>query len=336
MSDFLILGAGVAGLAAAGALERAGGTVTVLDKGRGPGGRVATRRVDGQPVDHGIAYLHGSHPDFVAALRAVPATVIEGWPRAVSGRGQPCDPSAFETRRAVTRLAFAEGVAALPRHLASGLDLRSGVRAVQITQRETRFDVVDEGGQIWSAPSLVLALPVEQAAALLAPDFATARALLAQVGTVPCHTVIACYEGSDEPLDIEMLLPESSKILQLISHDSSKRPLPRARVLVLQARPAWSTAHLEAPSDEVVAAMLAEAALLLGPWAGAPAHSQHHRWRYARVRGGDRLGAPYLLSSPGGARLALIGEAFAPEGGVEGAFLSGQRLARMLFGETHE
>ena len=41
-----VIGAGLAGLACATALARAGHAVTVLDKGRGPGGRMSARRVE--------------------------------------------------------------------------------------------------------------------------------------------------------------------------------------------------------------------------------------------------------------------------------------------------
>ena len=52
-ADVVVVGAGVAGLQCARRLRDAGLQVVVLDKARGVGGRVATRRVDGQPVDHG-------------------------------------------------------------------------------------------------------------------------------------------------------------------------------------------------------------------------------------------------------------------------------------------
>ena len=43
-----VVGAGIAGLAAARRLAAAGVEVTVFDKARRPGGRLATRRAEGQ------------------------------------------------------------------------------------------------------------------------------------------------------------------------------------------------------------------------------------------------------------------------------------------------
>lgn len=334
MADVLILGAGVSGLACADALSRGGAQVTVLDKGRGVGGRVATRRIEGQPTDHGLAFFHGTDPTFLAAIDAVPGEVVEGWPWRVLGSGAPCNPAAFDPLQPARRLAFAAGVSAFPKALAAGLDVRAEVQAARLGVEGDQIHVVDKQGGSWRAPTVVLAAPVEQAVALLAHDraFAAAAALLRLVGTVPCQALIAAYDGPDDPLDAELFLPEDSEILQLVSHDSSKRPAPRRRILVIQARARWSAANLDAAPQAVVATLLAETARLLGDWAGAPAVVQHHRWRYARVQGGDTFAAPYLSALAGGARLGLTGESFHPAGGVEGAFLAGRHLARQVLG----
>ncbi|NJL49588.1 MAG: FAD-dependent oxidoreductase [Leptolyngbyaceae cyanobacterium SM2_5_2] len=57
MWDVVVVGAGLSGLTAAQALRQAGYGVLVLDKSRGVGGRVATRRVGEVPVDHGCRFV---------------------------------------------------------------------------------------------------------------------------------------------------------------------------------------------------------------------------------------------------------------------------------------
>ena len=57
MWDVAVIGAGIAGLTAARHLHQAGYRILVLEKSRGLGGRLATRRVDGQPIDHGCRYI---------------------------------------------------------------------------------------------------------------------------------------------------------------------------------------------------------------------------------------------------------------------------------------
>ncbi|MEM9233841.1 MAG: FAD-dependent oxidoreductase, partial [Pseudomonadota bacterium] len=63
--DVAIIGAGIAGLACAHTLRVAGRSVAVFDKGRGPGGRLSTRRSDHGIFDHGAPYFHASNPDFI-------------------------------------------------------------------------------------------------------------------------------------------------------------------------------------------------------------------------------------------------------------------------------
>src|SRR5512142_1878655 len=126
----IVVGAGVSGLACAQALSAAGREVLVVERARGVGGRCATRRLGETPVDFGVAFLHGRDADFLAAVRAASATVLEGWPSEIHGTGMPCQPEAFAPGE--TRLAFAEGVSAFPKHLARGLAVRTGARVVAL------------------------------------------------------------------------------------------------------------------------------------------------------------------------------------------------------------
>src|SRR4028118_2371524 len=57
MFDVAVIGAGMAGLSCAQRLRQAGYSVAVVEKSRGAGGRVATRRVQGPRAAHGGCYL---------------------------------------------------------------------------------------------------------------------------------------------------------------------------------------------------------------------------------------------------------------------------------------
>lgn len=69
-ADVLVIGAGVAGLAAAGALAQAGRRVLVLEARRRLGGRVFTRHLPGWPVpvELGAEFVHGSPPGLMGAI----------------------------------------------------------------------------------------------------------------------------------------------------------------------------------------------------------------------------------------------------------------------------
>uniref|UniRef100_UPI002A83053E FAD-dependent oxidoreductase n=1 Tax=Streptomyces sp. CRN 30 TaxID=3075613 RepID=UPI002A83053E len=68
-TDVVVVGAGVAGLAAAHHLTRAGLTVTVLEAAPGAGGRMSTDKVDGFRLDRTAPLLLTSYPE----LRHTPA-----------------------------------------------------------------------------------------------------------------------------------------------------------------------------------------------------------------------------------------------------------------------
>jgi predicted NAD/FAD-dependent oxidoreductase len=331
----IVVGAGVAGLACARALADAGRAVTVLERARGVGGRCVRRRIEGQRVDFGVLFYHGRDAGFLAGLEAVRATAVPGWPRVVQGAGRPCQPEAFAPGE--RRLAFAEGVSAFPKHLAQGLDVRTGTRAISFAIDGEALRLELEGGETLTARVVVLALAAEQALALLhataeeAPVLDTARALLAMVRSQPCLTLVAGYPLEAPAPGWDICYPEASPVLQALARDSAKRPSPSFHAMIYQATPRWSREHFGA--EGWPEAILDEAARLLGPWAAEPRFIHAHRWRHARTDRAAELAAPLFLDLPGGARLGVAGEAFAAGGGVEAAWASGGCLARRILAE---
>jgi len=61
-TDILILGAGLAGLLAAADLQASGFQSLVVDKGRGVGGRLASRRIGSATFDHGAQFITARTP----------------------------------------------------------------------------------------------------------------------------------------------------------------------------------------------------------------------------------------------------------------------------------
>ncbi|HEY0780134.1 MAG TPA: FAD-dependent oxidoreductase, partial [Gemmatirosa sp.] len=68
----IVVGAGVAGLACARALHRAGRRVLVLEREPAPGGRARSRTVDGYTIDRGFQVLFTAYPVLGAALGFAP------------------------------------------------------------------------------------------------------------------------------------------------------------------------------------------------------------------------------------------------------------------------
>ncbi|MFA6245022.1 MAG: FAD-dependent oxidoreductase, partial [Candidatus Hydrogenedentales bacterium] len=65
VADCIVIGAGISGLLAARTLRDSGKTVVILDKARGVGGRMATRRIGECVFDHGAQFFTATDPKFV-------------------------------------------------------------------------------------------------------------------------------------------------------------------------------------------------------------------------------------------------------------------------------
>ena len=96
-----VIGAGLAGLSCAQALLRAGHTVHVFDKARGPSGRMSTRRAEDAhgpwQCDHGAQYFTARDPAFRAEVArwqqaGVAAVWMPGFPALTAARGPPRTP----------------------------------------------------------------------------------------------------------------------------------------------------------------------------------------------------------------------------------------------------
>lgn len=303
-----VVGAGMAGLTAARRLAKAGATVTVFEKSRGVGGRLATRRTDHGAIDHGAQYVTAREPAFKAfAARAKAEGTLAVW----TPRGKDGDD---------------EWLVGLPRMNSVVAALVDGFEvATEKTVREIRDDgaslalVLDDGTEAAGFARVVVAIPGPQAAALLAPHGAPFDRL-AGVRFGPCWTLIAALA---EPLDPGFDVRREIGGLAWVAATAS-RPGREGHAWVAQASPDWSRQHLEDEPESVRAALTDLLAEALGT-AVAPVESQIHRWRYALVE--SAVGETFLLSEDG--RIGACGDhMIAPR--VESAWTSGGGLAEAM------
>jgi len=128
-ADVLIVGAGLSGLAAARALRDHGVSTIVLDKGRGVGGRMATRRLsEGAIADHGAQFFTARDPRF--------STLVEQWLRA--GEASEWSRGFDEPFDGHPRYRGVRSMNALAKQLATGLDVRLQVRVQRVHRRAGR------------------------------------------------------------------------------------------------------------------------------------------------------------------------------------------------------
>jgi predicted NAD/FAD-dependent oxidoreductase len=266
-----IIGAGLAGLAAARSLAEAGIDAVVFEKSRGLGGRVATRRSALGAIDHGAPLLHGLPDDLVAAAGDAVAVWRDGHV------GVP-------------------GASSLPRALAEGLRIETEARVVALRGQAPGWRLaLADGSERGPFRAVILAIPHPQAVGLLGAAAAAFPGLEA-VTMEPGFTLMAWLETEVPGEGWHTLAPPLGYAIR--NGDKPGRD-PGERWAV-HADTGWARAHLEDDLETVAAAMLDAFAAQVG--AGSVRSAVAHRWRYART--GRPLGQPCLWDAERGIGLA--------------------------------
>ncbi len=309
-TDILIVGGGMAGLSAASALASTGLSIIVLDKGRGPGGRMAARRVEiaGETVrfDHGAQYFTARDPAFREAVAA--------WERAgVAARW----PAAGEDAWVGT-----PGMNACVKAMAEGLDVRWGVRAERLSRKGAVWRV-DAGEQSFTAASLLVAVPAEQAAVLLAEVAPGLAALAASVASAPCWAVMATFA---KPLAYAPdTFRSGTSPVSWAARNSAKPGRGGSEAWVIHASPSRSRELVDLPKEEAANILLADFFSAAGIAPAVPTHIDAHRWLYA---------LPQALKGEGARFDPALGLGIAGDWLhsplVEGAWLSGRALGQAV------
>jgi renalase len=301
-----VIGAGLAGLTCAQVLADAGQSVVVFDKGRGLGGRMASRRKDGWRFDHGAVALRPTDDAFAAFLAtAHDMGHAEAWNAANGWTGVP-------------------GMNAVVKSLARGLEI------VQ-SQRVTGLDKTD-GGWIVKGPQhaenlifnrVILAIPHPQAQEILAP-WPALSAQIEKVQMQPCWTLMV---GFDASLSTDLTYSNRcTDPISVIVRETAKpgRSLP-GDGWVIQANADWTRSHLELDQSQIEALLLSAFFKEIACAPVAPAITMAHRWRYALTT--TPLGQAYVMDASLG--LAVCGD-WCLGNNAEAAHDSGRSLAAAI------
>ena len=289
--------------------------MVVLDRGRVPGGRAASRTVADRRVDTGASYFTAQDDAFRA--------VVDDWLR--RGVARPwtdafhvATPAGLGERKAgPVRYGTAAGMRSLVVDLLAGLDVRQGTEVAHVgpgpSVDGTAYDAV------------VLAMPDGQAERLL--DASLVDELSAVRGR-EWEPVLALAAGFDDRTwagDLDGCFVHDSDVLGWVADDGRRRG-DGAAVLVAHSTSPFAAARLADP-QAAAPELLAATTALLGIDA-APQWSFVQRWSSARPAEG-RSQEFHL----GASRVGLCGDGWgSPK--VETAWRSGdllgQELARRL------
>ena len=300
-----VIGAGLAGLSCAQALQSAGIEVTVFEKEGRTGGRLATRLWQGHLVDYGVQFLTAEGSEFKRELltrlrqfRPLVPPILDHEGRVIHNEGGP-------------RFYVLQGNNYFAHVMARDLDVRldAPVERVQFS---------DEGADIAGKTfrAVVSALPDPQTAGI----FGVAQ----PAGEYsPCLCVVLEYSGlnvGESENCYGRTLPTGSLAASYCENHKSGRILGDKTVFILEATANFSRTRAERPSDDYIPEL---ARVHEDAWKipnGRYTASFIHLWPYAF----PRQNHPAKLELPRGA--FACGEARWGSK-VETAWLDGRRAA---------
>jgi renalase len=274
-----VIGAGMAGVTVARALSTRA-DISVFEKSRGVGGRMATRRIDEVSFDHGAQYFTIRSDRFRDALKIAQADgVFLSWNGEVASLSSDGGSQRFQP--ATPRYVGVPSMNAGLKAMSIGLDIRLDGRVANITGEPGRWflHVADqrEGPFDW----IVATAPAPQSAAVLPAGFAHHDAI-GEVVMNACFTMmIRLKDDGSLPFAAARI---DDPAIEWISRNNTKPGRLKAPCLVVNTNSIWADANIDEPLDTIRQKMI-EAVRGYIPLAPAEADSAIiHRWRYANVQ----------------------------------------------------
>jgi renalase len=311
----VVIGAGICGLVAAQRLVDSGVDVVIIDKGRSPGGRLATRRIGNATLDHGAQFFTVRTPAFQRQVddwveRGLVSTWSNGF---ASDDGHP-------------RLVATNGMNSLAKDLASDLDVRCStmaftIRPVATPEGGAAWEVVIDDASVHPADAVIVTTPLPQAYALLADSGLHLPDSLIRTDYDRTIALLATLDGAPAippPGGLQAPTPDLSFIA-----DNQAKGVSAAPAITVHASAAWSEAHWDDEPDDLHVALTD----LCRPWLGDATiiEAQVKKWRFATPR--SPWPDPCWVAE--GGTVVLAGDAFdGPR--VEAAHNSGLAAAHAL------
>lgn len=321
-----VIGAGVAGLAAARQLQQSGHQVTVFEKSGALGGRVATRRIGPYTFDTGATAIAPRSLSLGSTMLSEldqtnlveitkPVWVME------FGRVSPGDVG----RMALKRYTYKNGINQLAKLLAEGLEIRLNSLVEEIEPGSSAGVLGEQFDRV------ILAVPAPQSAAILKCS-GLSRPLAAATYR-SCLTALLAYEIDTGAKPYHALVePEQRSPVIWISFEHLKSPdrAPQGHsAFVVQFGATYSKDHYDDSDAEVMREAAISLARILGPEWTVPASYQVKRWRYAQ----PEQTADFDAVNPPGSSVLVAGDGLTGPR-VELAFESGIAAARRILEES--
>ena len=317
--DTLIIGSGLAGLSAANRLTAQGLSVTVIDKGRGVGGRLAARRIGDAVFDHGAQFFTARSEQFKTCVNQwIKSGVAEQWYQSYPGQ-----PNGHPRYRGVPTMV------SVAKYLAKDQTVIQSTKALELNHDGCHWIVKLEPEESIIARSVIITSPVPQTLDLLNKGNSQLTSgiieRLQKIQYESCIAVMAVLDATSTLEDPGALAIDEGPIAWISdNHKKGASPLP---ALTIHASGEFSQANFNRDRNEVGKELIELARPLFG---SAPVSDfQVHGWLYSKPTTTDDEASFLLSEDLEMPPLVLAGDAFAGPR-FEGAVLSGWSAAEQI------
>ena len=321
--NFAVIGAGISGLTLANKMNALGYTIAVIEKARGTGGRLSSKRVKNSnqqtmAFDLGCTSFSGKSAEFKAQL--------DYWHQVGVLAPWLTDKQGYSHYVACSRNS------SLTRYLSQGIDCYFSTQITEIKMHNGLWELLyidstDGSESRIYADNVVFATPSVQALALV-PRQLEMKARLTDVTNEP-QWVLA-VEVSNPDLNIDDMSFPDSELIHSISIESNKPTREHSRqskILQIQTTAQWSSKFIDRDKQTVEGLIIKELELITKQ-SLIITNRYLHRWLYSTVSCGVELENPYLWNKCG---IGLIGDYFDNEHfGIEASWHSAIALVNHL------
>lgn len=306
--DTIIIGAGLTGLMLARGLHHAQRKVTVLEKSKGVGGRLATRRFENAKFDHGAQFYSLKEP--VQSLHDLwqKQGIVSPW---FQRDGADCFNSPL-------------GMTALAKELATDLHVQLETKVLKLSKDENRWRLSLENTKELDADNVILTAPLPQALELLKAsavgygaglnDIRYAKAVVALIELSSAIDIGADHAGYEE----------SAGPLIFSIADQQKKGISKSPAITVTLSAEASERFYEASENAAKELVVSELKKRFATF--VPIKIDIKKWRYAQ----PLKTADSLYAEPE-AQLFLAGDAFGGPS-LNGAARSAKALLEHLLG----
>jgi renalase len=280
---YIIIGAGISGMTLAQRLRSKGLSVLILEKSKGVGGRMATRRWNDQLFDHGAQHIR---------MNPKTQSLLDQWSH--ENLLSPWQENSFICPLGISKLA---------KSMAAHLEIQLEKKVIHVQKIDTNYKLSSEDGSHFITKNLVLSSPLPQSLQLLSHSNINYDKKLESIQYAKALVFLVSHKSA-----LNFQLPDyqewNSGPLFSITNQNKKFDKP-GFAFTFTMSPDWSDTHFEL-NDELLNTHFKQTLDLLKFQIPQSSELQIKKWRYSHPTSTwtDKF---YTVENE---KIELIGDAF--------------------------